>query len=166
MFGQICIFWTRANSAIRKGRATHILNLRRAETGSNADKRVVCRPDLSRLSSISAMHICAHLLVLHVCPRVVSAATLWEVSTSAQRHCRSRLNQLSFCLVCEGATDWRSFYTTPFKCSHWCRRRQVLITRRHKFRRSQRQPIAVAERSRARTVFARSNTAIVGSNPT
>jgi hypothetical protein len=27
-------------------------------------------------------------------------------------------------------------------------------------------PIAVAERSRARTVFARSNTAIVGSNPT
>jgi hypothetical protein len=28
------------------------------------------------------------------------------------------------------------------------------------------QPIAVAERSRARTVFARSNTAIVGSNPT
>jgi hypothetical protein len=28
------------------------------------------------------------------------------------------------------------------------------------------QPIAVVERSRARTVFARSNTAIVGSNPT
>jgi hypothetical protein len=28
------------------------------------------------------------------------------------------------------------------------------------------QPIVVAERSRARTVFARSNTAIVGSNPT
>jgi hypothetical protein len=28
------------------------------------------------------------------------------------------------------------------------------------------EPIAVAERSRARTVFARSNTAIVGSNPT
>jgi hypothetical protein len=27
-------------------------------------------------------------------------------------------------------------------------------------------PIAVAERSRARTVFARSNSAIVGSNPT
>jgi hypothetical protein len=27
-------------------------------------------------------------------------------------------------------------------------------------------PIAVVERSRARTVFARSNTAIVGSNPT
>jgi hypothetical protein len=27
-------------------------------------------------------------------------------------------------------------------------------------------PIAVAERSRARTVFTRSNTAIVGSNPT
>jgi hypothetical protein len=27
------------------------------------------------------------------------------------------------------------------------------------------QPIAVAERSEARTVFARSNTAIVGSNP-
>jgi hypothetical protein len=27
-------------------------------------------------------------------------------------------------------------------------------------------PIAVAERSRARTVFARANTAIVGSNPT